>query len=89
MQLVTMKKLIYILSLFTLVLLLDSCNKEEILPCGDHDAFELDSSDDTQNRGPISDPTSGGVVDDDNDDDEEGAHEDQTIIGNRVDEEGL
>lgn len=65
-----MKKLIYILSLFALVLLLDSCNKEEILPCGDHDAFELDSSDDSRNLGPIVGTEGGGVVDDDDDDDD-------------------
>jgi hypothetical protein len=77
-----MKKFLYILSILTAILLFDSCTKEEVISCEEHqDPFALEYfDDDSKTRGSIETGNGGGgVVDTDDDDDE--ADEDDDVIG--------
>ena len=67
-----MKKFLYILSILTTILLFDSCTKEEIVTCEEHqDPFGLEYfDDDSKTRDVLDENGGGGVVDPDSDDDD-------------------
>jgi len=62
-----MTKLFYILSLYAVLLLLDSCSKERITKCDDIDPFATQEND--LSRGQLGGGT-GGILDPDEDDDD-------------------
>lgn len=77
-----MKKFIYILSILTAILLFDSCTKEEVISCEEHqDPFALEYfDDDSRTLGSIvtgDDGDDGGGVADTDDE----ADEDDDVIG--------
>ncbi|MDG1915630.1 MAG: hypothetical protein P8I55_13695 [Crocinitomix sp.] len=74
-----MKKFIYILSILTAILLFDSCTKEEVISCEEHqDPFALEYfDDDSRTLGSIVTGDDGGGVADTDDE----ADEDDDVIG--------
>ena len=74
-----MKKFIYILSILTAILLFDSCTKEEVISCEEHqDPFALEYfDDDSRTLGSIFTGDDGGGVADTDDE----ADEDDDVIG--------
>ena len=67
-----MKKFVYILSILTAILLFDSCTKEEVISCEEHqDPFVLEYfDDDSRTLGSIVTGDDGGGVDDTDEDDD-------------------
>jgi hypothetical protein len=85
-----MKKLIYILSVFVAILLLNSCNKEIVNKCDDKDPFAI--KDNSQTRGANDDNNvnnvNGGIIDPDEDDDDMD-EDDDTIIDPDEDDDDM
>lgn len=79
-----MKKLVYILSLFAVILLLDSCSKERITQCNDIDPFATEEND--LSRGLLGGGT-GGILDPDEDDDD--LDEDDQIVDPDEDDDDM
>ncbi|NOQ71399.1 MAG: hypothetical protein GQ574_05335 [Crocinitomix sp.] len=84
-----MKKFLYILSILTAILLFDSCTKEDVTRCDEHqDAFGLEFfDDDSQTRGNLDGSDGGGIVDQDNDDDESDEDDDVIVDPDNDDDE--
>lgn len=73
---IMMKKLLYILSIFAMLLVFDSCTKEAVHKCdGEYDYFDQDNENDS--RGVIDQGGGGAINDQDNDDDDEDEDNDQ------------
>lgn len=81
-----MKKLVYILSIFVAILLLNSCNKEIVNKCDDKDPFAIE--DNSQTRGANDDVKGGGIIDPDEDDDDMD-EDDDTIIDPDEDDDDM
>ncbi len=80
-----MKKIIYILSLFIAVLLLDSCSKERVTKCNDIDPFATEEND--LSRGQLGGGNGGGIIDPDKDDDD--MDEDDQIVDPDEDDDDM
>lgn len=82
----SMKKIIYILSIFTAFLLFNSCEKAEINKCGEFDPFAPTTQEDGLTRGHFG-GNGGGILDTDEDDDD--LDEDNQIVDPDEDDDDM